>query len=299
MDKIIVQSSRPIRLDRYLRRHYPDVTQGVIEKALRKGKIKLNAVKSKTSMRVVGDDIITIFPGILVNNDNSESINFSQNIISLADKLLSEYILFSSEEFIAINKPEGLAVQGGSKISVSIDEALKYLNHRQGTEYKLVHRLDKDTSGVLLIANGFDSAAKLGEAFGNKLINKVYIAVLSGCPANLEGTLTHEIGKDRSGIFEVVKELDVGGKMAETNYKVLKSNTDLSLVEFRPITGRMHQLRFHSQFLGCPILGDNKYGGQKYRRMLLHAKKITIPASVFGRKITVDSDLPYEFEQAF
>ena len=263
MDKIIVQSSRPVRLDRYLRRHYPNVTQGVIEKYLRKGKIKLNGVKSKTSMRVAEGDVIIIAPGVFVNNDNSDSIEFSQNIISLSDKLLSEYILFSSKEFIAINKPEGLAVQGGSKISVSIDEALKYLNHTQGSEYKLVHRLDKDTSGVLLIANGFDSAAKLGEAFQNKLINKMYIALVGGCPTNLEGTLTHEIGKDRSGIFEVVKELEVGGRIAETNYKVLKSNTDFSLVEFRPITGRMHQLRFHSQFLGCPIVGDNKYENKK------------------------------------
>jgi 23S rRNA pseudouridine955/2504/2580 synthase len=296
MNQIIVQSSEPIRLDRYLRRYYPDATQGLIEKSLRLGKIKLNKAKSKTSVRVVQDDIITILPGVFVVNDDIENQEFTQDVIDLADQLWSEKILFSSEKFIAIDKPEGLAVQGGSKISISIDELLKYINYTQDTEYKLVHRLDKNTSGVLLIANGFDNAAKLGNAFRDQLISKVYIAIVTGCPTSVDGNLVHKIGKDRSSVFEVVKELDVDGKLAETNYKVVKSNGGLSLVEFRPVTGRNHQLRFHSQFLGCPIVGDSKYGGDKYKRMLLHAKTITIPTSVFGRKITIESDLPYEFE---
>jgi len=296
MNEIIVKSSEPIRLDRYLRRYYPDATQGVIEKSLRLGKIKLNSAKSKTSVRVVQNDVITIAPGVFAINEDKEIQEFSQDVIELADQLLSQNILFSSEKFIAIDKPEGLAVQGGSKISLSIDEMWKYINYTQDTEYKLVHRLDKDTSGVLLIANGYDNAAKLSNAFRDQLINKVYMAILTGCPTSLEGNLVHKIGKDRSSIFEVVKELKVDGKLAETNYKVLKSNGGLSLVEFRPVTGRNHQLRFHSQFLGCPIVGDSKYGGDKNKRMLLHAKTITIPARVFGRKITIDSDLPYEFE---
>jgi len=296
MNEIIVKSSEPIRLDRYLRRYYPDATQGVIEKSLRLGKIKLNSAKSKTSVRVVQNDVITIAPGVFAINEDKEIQEFSHDVIELADQLLSQNILFSSEKFIAIDKPEGLAVQGGSKISLSIDEMWKYINYTQDTEYKLVHRLDKDTSGVLLIANGYDNAAKLSNAFRDQLINKVYMAILTGCPTSLEGNLVHKIGKDRSSIFEVVKELKVDGKLAETNYKVLKSNGGLSLVEFRPVTGRNHQLRFHSQFLGCPIVGDSKYGGDKNKRMLLHAKTITIPARVFGRKITIDSDLPYEFE---
>ncbi|MDP4708453.1 MAG: RluA family pseudouridine synthase [Rickettsiaceae bacterium] len=296
MNEIIVQSSEPIRLDRYLRRYYPDATQGLIEKSLRLGKIKLNGAKSKTSVRVVQNDVITIFPGVFVVNEHTEIQEFPQDVIDLADQLLSQNILFSSEKFIAIDKPEGLAVQGGSKISLSIDEVLKYINYTQDTEYKLVHRLDKDTSGILLIANGYDNAAKLSNAFRDQLIKKVYIAILTGCPTSLEGNLVHKIGKDRSSVFEVVKELEIDGKLAETNYKVLKSNGGVSLVEFRPVTGRNHQLRFHSQFLGCPIVGDSKYGGDKHKRMLLHAKTITLPASVFGRKITIDSDLPYEFE---
>ena len=105
----------------------------------------------------------------------------------------------------------------------------------------------------------------------------------------------HYIGKDRSGIFEIVKELKEGGKKAETDYKVISSTDERSLIEFKPKTGRMHQLRFHSKFLGCLIVGDEKYGGKKNSRMLLHAKELVIAKSVFGNEIKIKSELPKEF----
>ena len=298
MDKIVVNSKDPVRLDRYIRRYYRNATQGIIEKFLRKGQIKLNSKKAKTSTRVQNGDIITVAAGVfskeIVSSQNSD-INFSSNIISLAECLISELLLYSSEEFIAINKPNGLAVQGGSKISLSIDDALNYLNHSKKTQYKLVHRLDKETSGVLIIANGFENAAKLGNAFKEKLITKTYIAVLCGCPKNLEGKIENNIGKDRSGIFEIVKELSIGGKLAKTKYKVLQSRDNISLVEFYPLTGRMHQLRFHAKYLGCPIFGDTKYGGAKYKRLMLHAETIVIPANIFGREIKIESKISKGF----
>lgn len=298
MDKIVVNSQDSVRLDRYIRRCYRNATQGIIEKFLRKGQIKLNSKKAKTSTRVQNGDIITVAAGVfskeIVSSQNSD-INFSSNVISLGERLISELLLYSSEEFIAINKPSGLAVQGGSKISLSIDDALNYLNHSKNTQYKLVHRLDKETSGVLLIANGFENAAKLGNAFKEKLITKIYIAVLCGCPKHLEGKIENNIGKDRSGIFEIVKELSIGGKLAKTMYKVLQSRNNISLVEFYPLTGRMHQLRFHAKYLGCTILGDTKYGGAKYKRLMLHARTIVIPASIFGKEIKIESKTPKGF----
>ncbi len=296
LDEIIVKSAEPVRLDRYLRRLYVNITQGIIEKSLRKGQVKLNGKKAKTSDRVTDNDVITAVPGILGKGDGrAEKKIFSQNAISLAGKLMSDYLLFSNEDFIAIDKPAGLAVQGGSKISLSIDEALAYINSTQDTAYKLVHRLDKDTSGILLIADGFDSAAKLGRAFSEHLISKTYIAVLTGVPKDLSGTIENNIGKDRSGIFETVRELDSGGKFAKTNYKIISHNRGASLIEFRPETGRMHQLRFHAKFLGCPIIGDIKYGGIPHGRMLLHAQKISISSKIFGKKISIKSQLPHEF----
>ena len=295
-DKIIVDTEEPVRLDRYIRRHFPAITQGIIEKALRKGDMRLNGSKTKTSVRVVDNDEITYLTGLFEQKGSGPKKSFSKPTIALAKKLISEYILHSSDEFIAIDKPAGLAVQGGSKITLSIDEALAYLNQTDGCEYKLVHRLDKETSGVLLIANGYSNAAKLGNAFTERLIDKTYIAVVTGVPSNPHGNLVHNIGKDRSGIFEVVRELKEGGKEAETNYKVIAHEHRRSVIEFKPKTGRMHQLRFHAHFLGCPIIGDIKYGGEKSTRMLLHAKELIITKPVFGKTIKIKSQLPHEFE---
>lgn len=291
MKKIIVDSLEPVRLDRYIKRIFPDVTQGIIERYLRGGKIKVNKTKSKSNARVKTGDEIMLFDKLFQNESGSPVKNFSDSIRSLAAKLLGDYLLLSTNEFIAINKPHNMAVQGGSKISLSLDDAISYLNTINGTNFKLVHRLDKGTSGVLLIACGYDNAAKLGEAFKNKLIQKTYYAVVCGHPKDSQGVIANYIGKDRSGIFEIVKELQ-DGKRAETCYSVLKENNGYSLVEFKPLTGRMHQLRVHSKILGCPILGDVKYGGVSYKRMMLHAKQIVIPQGVFGVEIVVESDLP-------
>jgi 23S rRNA pseudouridine955/2504/2580 synthase len=290
MKKIIVESFEPIRLDRYIRRIFPSATQGLIERYLRNGKIKVNAKKAKSNNRLQNGDEITLFTDLFQDN-TSINKNFSEGSISLASKLLDEYLLLSTDEFIAINKPHDLAVQGGSKISLSVDDAISYLNMINGTNFKLVHRLDKATSGVLLIARGAINAAKLGQAFKDKLIQKTYYAVVCGRPKENQGIISNFIGKDKSGIFEIVKELK-DGKKAETSYKILNENNDYSLIEFKPSTGRMHQLRIHSKILGCPILGDVKYGGSSCKRMMLHAKKIVIPQGIFGNEIVIETDLP-------
>lgn len=296
LKKITVRTDIPVRLDRYIRRYFPSITQGVIEKALRKGQIQLNKQKSKSSVRVTDGDEITFVSGIIIEDNSGSNKSFSKPIAILAKKLLSEYLIYSSPEFIAIDKPFGIAVQGGSKISLSIDEALGYLNQSENEEYKIVHRLDKETSGILLIAKGYANSAILGEAFKKHLIHKTYTAIISGVPTSSEGRLVHYIGKDRSGVFEIVKELKDGGKKAETDYKVIRSKKGHSLVEFKPKTGRMHQLRFHSKFLGCPIIGDKKYGGLENSRMLLHARELIIEKSVFGKEIKIKSDIPEEFD---
>ena len=244
MEEIIVGTNEPTRLDRYIKRYFPSTTQGIIERSLRKGYIKVNGKKSKTNLRIVHGDRITHITNLFAQKSRESAKSFSKSCISLARKILSEYLLYSSNEFIAIDKPSGIAVQGGSKISLSIDDALAYLNQDDHSEYKLVHRLDKDTSGILLIANGHDSAAKLGLAFQDSLVQKTYVAITSGVPENPQGTLINNIGKDRSGVFEVVKELKQGGKRAKTSYKVLAYENRKSLIEFKPETGRMHQLRF-------------------------------------------------------
>lgn len=292
--EFITPNISDIRLDRYLKKLYPTITQGIIEKNLRSGKIRLNGKKTAANIRLQAGDVIFIDPVLdqQYHNLPTQENHFEPNIIALANKLLTEYLLFSSDDILIINKPHNLAVQGGSKINLSIDHALLYLNHTQNTDYKLVHRLDKATSGILLIAKHYEAARKITEGFSNKLIKKTYIAALSSVPKKASGIISNKIEKIASKGGEKMA-LSPSGKLAETLYNTLQDNRKYALVEFNPLTGRMHQLRLHSQLLGCPIIGDVKYGGPKYQRMLLHAMRILLPAEILGYEIKVEAPVDF------
>lgn len=290
--KFIVENISDIRLDRYLKKIYPTITQGIIEKSLRSRKIKLNDQKTTAGARINSKDII--FIDLILDEQyqisHAQEPHFAPNIIALANKLLTEYLVFESDDILIINKPHNLAVQGGSKINLSIDHALLYLNYKQHTDYKLVHRLDKATSGILLIAKHYEAARKITEGFSNKLIKKTYIAVLSSMPKNPSGIISNKIEKIATRDGEKMA-LSASGKLAETLYTTLCENGKYALVEFTPLTGRMHQLRLHSQLLDCPIVGDVKYGGPKHHRMLLHALRISLPPAILGYEVKVEAPL--------
>jgi 23S rRNA pseudouridine955/2504/2580 synthase len=294
--QFIVDNIYDIRLDRYLKKLYPTITQGVIEKSLRSRKIRLNQQRTTANTRVNAGDVIFIDLTLDAQYQisHAQETHFEPNIIALANKLLTEYLLFSSDDVLIINKPPNLAVQGGSKINLSIDHALLYLNYTQNTDYKLVHRLDKATSGILLIAKNYEAARKITEGFSNKLIKKTYIAVLSSVPNNPSGIISNKIEKISTRDGEKMA-LSTSGKLAETLYTMLRDNGKYALVEFTPLTGRMHQLRIHSQLLHCPIVGDVKYGGPKYQRMLLHALRIVLPPEILGYEVKVEAPLDFVF----
>lgn len=298
--QFVVTNISDIRLDRYLRKIYPTLTQGIIEKSLRSNKIRLNDKRTAANIRINAGDIICI--DLMLDEQYQNSLtqenHFEPNIIALANKLLTEYLVFESDDVLIINKPHNLAVQGGSKINLSIDHALLYLNYIQNTDYKLVHRLDKATSGILLIAKNYDAARKITEGFSKKLIKKTYIAVLSSIPKNSSGIISNKIEKISTKDGEKMA-LSPLGKLAETLYTTLHHNGKYALVEFTPLTGRMHQLRLHSQLLDCPIVGDVKYGGPKYQRMLLHALRITIPAEILGYEVQAESEASHVFYSYF
>ena len=286
------------RLDRYLRRLYPIITQGTIEKSLRNGLIKINNQRTKANHRIKEQDNLAIHQVIIDNysSKNSERKKFTQDEKALSQKILNDYLIFSSDDIIIIDKPQRIAVQGGSKISLSIDSALEYINYDKKNSYKLVHRLDKNTSGLLIIAKNYSSARKITEAFKNNSISKTYIAILSGKLKTSQGEISNYIKKIGDKCCETNQAVE-GSKRAHTYYKLLKSANNLSMVEYKPLTGRMHQLRLHSQLLDSPILGDIKYGGTKHKRMFLHAFKIEIPKDIFGYKINATSELPKIFEK--
>lgn len=289
MIELRVEDIIDTRLDRFLRQRFAYLTQGVVEKNLRTGQIKVNGQKVKAHTRINKGDVVNI-ANYLINENLviSQKHFFSPATISLANKILNEYLIFSCDQFIAINKPHGIAAQGGSKITISIDHALQYLNQTQQSHYKLVHRLDKDTSGVFIIAKNLNSAILLGKAFRETAIQKTYIAVLTGNVSFIaqEGCIESYIGKAKSRTQEIVQEIK-NGKFAKSTYQLLLKDKDSAIMKYTPLTGRMHQLRYHSKQLGLPILGDIKYGGIPFKRMMLHALEIIIPARVFGQEKTI------------
>lgn len=296
MLKIEVNTEQSVRLDRYLRRIYPRLTQGALEKALRSKYITLNNTKTSSKQHVTQGDIIVVtknkFDIETYLEKRTNQIIDSKDAKRLAQKLLSEYLLYECDEFIAINKPCGLATQGGSKIILSVDDGIKYLNSTNNNLFKLVHRLDKATSGVLLIAKGYDNSNKLMQAFKDRKIQKKYLAIVTNLPKSKEGVIKNYLTKDTTKEYEMITEFasadNANAKFAETKYKVLKSNGRYSYIEFIPKTGRMHQIRVHSKSLGCPIVGDTKYGNHKYKRMMLHASEIKIPKEIFGKSHSID-----------
>ncbi len=289
----------PCRLDRYLKKLYPSLTQGIIERALRFKQIMVNSCKVAANLRINVGDQIFIEDSLNLQPPKISGRIFASSAIILSGKLLKDYLIYQDEWLIAINKPAGLATQGGSKINLSIDDALQYLNS-QGADFKLVHRLDKDTSGILLIAKNYASSIKLVKAFQEKDIQKTYIAVVLGKLPQFEGEISGMIGKNRGGAYETVQNDEENGKLSITRYKLLKNlHNGLTLVEFTPLTGRMHQLRFHAKMLACPIIGDRKYGTLEAialsKEMLLHAKKIILPEKILGKEIIIDTTLPSYF----
>ncbi len=266
------------RLDKYLKQNYTSLTQGFIEKNIRKKNILINNSSTKASYLVKLNDELKIlnFHETLYKN----KIIFKKNI-KILKKILVEFkrsIVFENNDFIVLNKWSQIATQGGSKIKISIDHIIKSINE----QYRLVHRLDKETSGLLLIAKNLKSAKKLSFLFKQKEITKFYIALCEGVPKNNNSQVKLEI---------INKKLKTDDTL--TNYKVLNKNRSISLILFNPKTGKTHQLRIVSKNLGCPIVGDNKYNVySKYRKenLMLHA--FALRFTINKKKFEFISNLP-------
>ena len=215
-------------------------------------------------------------------------------------------ILYEDDEIIVLNKPAGLAVQGGSGTSRHIDGMLEALQGRKSERPRLVHRLAKDTSGVLVLARSRAAAARLGKAFQGKAANKLYWAVVRGMPRPAEGIIDMPLLKaGGEGAEKVQPVLEEGGKNAVTEYALIEhAGNKAAFVMMKPLTGRTHQLRVHMSAIGHPIVGDGKYGGREAfvgglpERLHLHARAITLP-NAKGRAQTFTADLPEHMAESF
>lgn len=262
------------RIDRYLRKLYPHLVQSRIQKALRKGLIKIDQKRVSADYKIHAGSIITISQFLTVdeNPEKTQQVKAKKEISDKKAKFLLDSILFQNEDIIIINKPIGIAVQGGSKVQMSINDMLPILQFNNPETPRLVHRLDKDTSGILVLARNHKAAVRLANYFKKDLIEKTYIAVCVGKP------------KRHEGVIDLPIEVMGQKKEAKTLYRVIDQYGDIAyLAEFKPITGRKHQIRIHaSRGLNTPILGDGKYGGEAAFidglsiKLHLHARNIKI-----------------------
>ena len=292
----VTKNEENSRLDRVIHKKYPYLNQGKIEKALRSKLITVNQQKSISNYRLnIGDQVQ--IASFLIQENYSDYKNDKQ-VTANQIKLITDNIIYRDGDLIVINKPAGLAVQGGSKIKISVDDIMPKMLEAsdtwtdETTSHKLVHRLDKETSGILLIALNNYTAQELAYAFKEHLVQKKYLAILTGKVKVNNGQISSFISKE----YERTSQEE----NAITNYKVLAKKPNASFIEFNPITGKTHQLRLHSLELGFPILGDNKYDlelqGNKKTNLHLHAAEISIPYK--GSVLKVQAGLPEYFKQS-
>ncbi len=278
-----------MRLDRWFKVHFPDLSFGHLQKLLRKGQVRVNGTRAKTNTRLESGQIIRI-PPIHNNLDppNKKDLKVQKKLSKLDIEFIQSLVIHKDDDLIALNKPSGLAVQGGTKTEQHIDGMLDGLKFGYEESPRLVHRLDKDTSGVLLIARKRTSANFLSKALSGRKVKKIYWALVNGVPRYEEGEINVPLIKTGGRGNERVRiaERDSADKMsALTYYKVIDiAAQKLAWLALMPITGRTHQLRAHSLALGHPIVGDGKYAGQDAhpggeipQKLHLHAKSIEIP----------------------
>lgn len=304
----ISDADHDVRLDRWFKRHYPALSHGMLEKHLRKGDVRVDGKKAKSSDRLSEGQSLEIRFRVEALQPSEKPKPAKRPVSPEDTKMMQNLVLYKDANIIVINKPFGLAVQGGTGISKSIDDMLGALTFDAKERPKLVHRLDRDTTGALVLARSAKVAKILMEAFAGKDVRKTYLALVKGQPMPMKGTIDQPIAKCRvgEGDFELMK-VDDSGKRAVTEYRTAEIlGGKFAVMELSPLTGRTHQLRVHMAEIGCPIVGDGKYGGSVLESIIdvenklhLHAARIQIPAFANGKKIDVRAPLPKHMKKSF
>ena len=286
-----------IRIDRWFRRHYPALTHARLEKLLRKGEVRLDGKRAEAGTRLATGQALRLPPQVVHDKVAPKPAAEPQHPLASKDMgSLADRILYMDKQVIVIDKPPGLATQGGSGLSKHVDGMLDSLQYEKPTRPKLVHRLDRDTSGVLVIARTALAASGLSASLALRDTSKVYWALTRGVPKQkhgvIKGALAKEGGHGRHGRDErMAVSDDEDAKTALTEYAVMGvAGGEFAWVAARPVTGRTHQIRVHLASIGTPIVGDFKYGGADSRgrgeiadKLHLHARSIDIGRPDGGR----------------
>ena len=280
------------RLDRWFKRNVSNVPQSLIEKNIRKGNIKVNNKKKKSSYKLRKDDQISIYNVNFkssAHKEKQDKYKATKKDLSYTSSLFIE----DNENFAIINKPAGIAVQSGTKSKKNIIDMLRFTKEFGGYTPFSVHRIDKETTGILVVAKNREYAQLFTSLFRIRKIHKTYLGIVVGQPKNNKGTFKDELiylenGKKTTSI-------------AITSYRVIDSNNNYSLLMLSPVTGKKHQLRKQLLIHGTPILGDDKYNmlikkNLKKSALMLHAYKINF--SIAGKKYNFIAQPPDTFKNA-
>lgn len=299
-EKVVTQDEADVRVDRCLRLWVPKLPQGLIEKAARKGLLRIEGDKVKPSSRVKEGQKVS-FPESFLSLD-LQLEKKKPKVLTRADRQwLKSLIIYEDKDMVVLNKPAGVPVQSGTKQTKSLDALFE--TFYEDCKPRLVHRLDLDTSGVLVFAKTLPFARWLTQAFKERKVQKVYWALVIGVPKKKEGTISLALTKKQGAESEKIRVDSEHGFHAMTYFRILEAlGNRMAWLELTPKTGRTHQLRVHcAEGLKTPILGDGKYGGRDTsplgrKKLHLHARALTLPLPS-GKSKTFEAPLPKDFQE--
>ena len=293
-----------MRLDRWFGVHFPQVTFGHLQKLIRTGQVRIDSGRAKTNSRLTTGQLVRVPPL------DAEVRRIEQKVDAADANFLRDLIVYEDDELYVFNKPSGLASQGGSGTKRHMDGLLKSLPNKAGEPPRLVHRLDRDTSGVLVVAKTRAAASYLGKVFQSRSARKIYWAIVNGNPKPPQGSISCFLAKQLiDGVEQMaVVEQNYPGAQHSLSYY---STTDVAATRFawvtlKPVTGRTHQLRVHMEQLGYPIIGDPRYFNIENWQgapglgdgLHLHARRIRLPLAS-GKLLEVSAPLPPHMKQSF
>ncbi len=293
-----------LRLDRWLKKYYPSLPHTLVQKLVRTGQVRVDGGRAKADARLCAGQEIRIPTHFSAPEAEPAPSLKPPPGLSKADRdFIERMIVFENDTIVILNKPFGIAVQGGTKTARHIDGLLAGMADRFGGERpRLVHRLDRDTSGILVVAKDRQTAARLGRLFQTRSVQKIYWAVTRGIPKPPQGKVEAALVKAAGPEGDRVRKSRPGeqelAQHATTYYSVIDRSGQFAWVSLKPVTGRQHQLRAHMDILGTPILCDQKYGDVAdlpmdgiERKLHLHARRLTLKDATLG-EIDVSAPLP-------
>jgi len=291
------------RLDRWLKKNIPEISFVMAQKLIRTGQIRIDGKRTKPDARLIAGQEIRLPP----MDERPEQVD-GYRLRDDDAQMIKKAVIYDDGDILAINKPAGIATQGGNKIERHIDGMVEALTGQDGIKPRLVHRLDKDTSGVLLLARSAEMARRLGKMFQGRDMKKIYWAITSPAPVEMEGEIKAPLIKGTIGPDKDKMIVDPkNGQKAYTNYEVIEvAGKKAAFVAFMPKTGRTHQIRVHAAHKGFPLLGDEKYGVKAAiegpgitQRLHLHARSLAFTHPKTGKILKLTAPLPADLARTW